>query len=70
LNNVFLKEGGVFCIDDGDIETGLAIEGGIGEDYSVLLEALLPPERKKGVNCRVIPRLRMTMRESKGTDVV
>jgi CDC45-like protein len=37
LNNVFLKEGGVFCVDDGDIE-GLAGEGGIGEDYAVLLE--------------------------------
>ena len=38
LNNVFLKEGGVFCVDDGDIETGLAVEGGVGEDYAVLLE--------------------------------
>jgi hypothetical protein len=38
LNNVFLKEGGVFCVDDGDIEIGLAVEGGIGTDYEVLLE--------------------------------
>ena len=37
LNNVFLKEGGVFCVDDGDIESGLAVEGGVGEDYEVLL---------------------------------
>ena len=35
---MFLKEGGVFCVDDGDIETGLAMEGGVGEDYAVLLE--------------------------------
>lgn len=40
LNNVFLQEGNVFCVDDGDIETGLAVEGGIGEDYAVLLEVL------------------------------
>jgi hypothetical protein len=38
---VFLKEGGVYCVDDGDIETGLAIEGGVGEDYSVLLDVPL-----------------------------
>ena len=38
LNNVFLKEGGVYCVDDGNIETGLAIEGGVGEDYAVLLD--------------------------------
>jgi hypothetical protein len=38
LNNVFLEEGGVFCVDDGDIESGLAAEGGVGEDYTVLLE--------------------------------
>ena len=35
---MFLKEGGVFCVDDGDIESGLAVEGGVGEDYEVLLE--------------------------------
>jgi hypothetical protein len=35
---VFLKEGGVFCVDDGDIEIGLAVEGGVGTDYEVLLE--------------------------------
>ena len=40
LNNVFLKEGGVFCVDDGDIESGLAVEGGVGEDYEVLLEVI------------------------------
>jgi hypothetical protein len=39
---VFLKEGGVFCVDDGDIEMGLAVEGGVGEDYAVLLEVCLP----------------------------
>jgi hypothetical protein len=38
LNNVFLEEGGVYCVDDGDIENGLAVDGGIGEDYTVLLE--------------------------------
>ena len=38
LNNVFLKEGGVYCVDDGDIESGLAVEGGVGEDYEALLE--------------------------------
>ena len=38
LNNVFLTEGGVYCVDDGDIETELAIPGGIGEDYALLLE--------------------------------
>jgi hypothetical protein len=38
LNNVFLKDGGVYCVDDGDIESGLAVEGGVGEDYEVLLE--------------------------------
>jgi len=38
---VFLKEGGVFCVDDGDIETELAVEGGVGEDYAVLLEVPL-----------------------------
>ena len=38
LNNVFLKEGNVYCVDDGDIETDLATEGGVGEDYSILLE--------------------------------
>ena len=43
LNNVFLKDGGVFCVDDGDIESGLAIEGGVGEDYSVLLEVMRRP---------------------------
>ena len=45
LNNVFLKEGGVYCVDDGDIETGLAIKGGVGEDYSVLLDV---PLRRQG----------------------
>jgi hypothetical protein len=35
---VFLKDGGVYCLDDGDIETELAVDGGIGEDYAVLLE--------------------------------
>jgi len=25
LNNVFMEEGGVYCVDDGDIESGLAI---------------------------------------------
>jgi hypothetical protein len=38
LNNVFLKEGGVFCVDDGDIEIELAVEGGVGADYEILLE--------------------------------
>ena len=35
---MFLKEGGVYCVDDGDIENTLAAEGGIGEDYEILLE--------------------------------
>src|ERR1700721_1994238 len=42
LNNVFLKEGGVFCVDDGDIETDLAVQGGIAEDYSILLAVPTP----------------------------
>jgi len=33
-----MEEGGVYCVDDGDIESGLAIEGGVGEDYAVLLD--------------------------------
>jgi hypothetical protein len=40
LNNVFLKEGGVYCVDDGDIESGLAVDGGVGEDYEILLEVI------------------------------
>jgi hypothetical protein len=35
---VFLKDGGVYCVDDGDIESELAVDGGIGGDYSILLE--------------------------------
>ena len=53
LNNVFLKEGGVYCVDDGDIESGLAVEGGVGEDYEILLE-VIPFCLKWGIDSRGI----------------
>jgi len=42
---VFLKEGGVYCVDDGDIENELAVEGGLGDDYSVLLDVHMSFDR-------------------------
>lgn len=42
---MFLKDGGVYCVDDGDIEAELAVEGGIGEDYSILLEVRILSRR-------------------------
>ena len=49
-------------MDDGDIETGLAIEGGVGEDYAVLLDVKSRSERC--VDGRVI-RLMMMIRGRK-----